>query len=211
MSTQARIVNTSSGIQVVKGSINENAGFFTAITTAYTNLVHRPIVLILGTFLALEYLAIESKLETPLNQINDKLNQIMNSTESAQWEIALAGYISFVARFLMTFETRLVMVGFAWLPYLAKPSSNSGIISLIHSLIGFIARDWHTFTYILIANFHLVFVSVRNPIHKTAILILGIIVIYVGVEVGGKSILPTNTKDKSKPHTLFDVLTPSGG
>lgn len=212
-SPKVKLVDATSGIQVIKGSIAKDATFIQAITASYTNLTHNPAALILGSILLFTYLSIEAKTPTPFYQINDRLNVIINDTNAAQWEVALARAFSVVFKFILKYEKQLTVIGFAWIPVLVKPSTNSIILATVHSFIVFVLRDWQSFTFILLANSHLIFVSVRNPLHKLLIVILTIGIFFAGIEIGGKpvySVTGQPSQSQTKPPSIYPKFKPKG-
>lgn len=192
--TSKKIIDTSTGIQIVKGSITAKTSFFEAIILAYSNLVHKPAILLLGIVLVLEYISIEAKAPTPLIQIKNITEILIKKPDIPEWELSVANLILRVIEVLLKYELSLVPILFCWLPYFAKPSTNSIVICSIHSLVIFLMRDWHTFVFILLANFHYIFAALRDPKHKILISIIAVLVFYVGIEVGGKSILDRNKR-----------------
>lgn len=89
MDGRTKIVDDQTGAQVVKGGILYGTGFFPSIFSAYANLVHRPIVLVLGAYLVFSYLAIEAGINTPTAEIKSALLNV-NETSTVKWEKALA-------------------------------------------------------------------------------------------------------------------------
>jgi hypothetical protein len=204
-SPRVKLVDPNTGIQVVKGSISKDATFVQALLASYTNLTHNPAALIVGAILLFTYLSIEAGTPTPFRQIHDKLHLIINDTDATRWEVALAKALVVLFDFILKYENQIVVIGFAWVPVLVKPSTNSIILATVHSFIVFILRDWHSFTFMLLANAHLIYVSMRNPLHKLIVIIITIGVFFAGVEIGGKPIFSPGVKPRVSTTTKAPV------
>lgn len=113
--------------------------FVEAVIFSYANLVHSPLVIILGAYFAFTYLAIESGTLTPTSGIQ-RITFIIRDTTSAKWELIVAHFINKLANRLVKYEKTLVTIGFTWLPYLTKLSRNSDWISCAHIVIAFLNR-----------------------------------------------------------------------
>lgn len=121
--TRSRLVNQTTGIQVIKGGQTGNEGFFHAIVASYANLVNNPIVLIIGAVLLFTFIAEEGQLG-PLEHFRNAINNTL-SPDTPGWERSLMNFTTKLLDFLIRYKSQFVITGFAWLSYLAKPSTNS--------------------------------------------------------------------------------------
>ena len=138
-----RVVDTT-GLTVVKGGITANMGFLSSVLAAYTNLVNNIPVLITAIFLIFVWIAEENKTDGPLENIQSLLTDIK---VEYSWERQLVNLLEFLVKFLIKFKIQFIQVGFAWLPYFAKPSSNSMYLSILHSLTIFVMRKWSSVVF----------------------------------------------------------------
>lgn len=203
---RTKLVNSGTGVQVIKGSISENTGFIEGIVLAYSNLVHKPIVIIIATFLIFEYLALESSIGGPIHEIKAIAQEIQLRNDTSLTEKTIAKSVFMFFNYLSKFERFLIVLGFAWLPYVAKPSTNSLYICICHTLLAFLMRGWHTFTFILLANFHYVFMALRKPGHKLVVIILAIVVFFAGIDIGGKPIINKRSPITTRPSTATTII-----
>jgi len=163
---------------VIRGRQAVDTGFIRSISLAYLNLVHRPLVIILGAVLIFSYLSIETSTSGPFHEIKRSADNIQASNTSQKWEVAIAYLLSEAMGVILKYEKQVVAIGFAWLPYLAKPSTESKYLSVLHSLIIFIFQLWHYFSFIiLLANAHFIFISLRNRDHRQWIMIIVIAIL----------------------------------
>jgi hypothetical protein len=188
---RTRLVNNR-GIQVIKGGQTVDQGFFSGIVAAYANLVNNPVVLILGAFLLFIYIAEEGQ-DGPL-KILDNILKDLNGKATAGWEKGLLSLLIKLVAFLIKYKIQFVQLGFAWLPYLVKPSNNSLYLSIVHSLLIFLMRHWNHLLFILLSQSHFIFVSLRRPLHKLFIIVLTIVFLFVEVEIGGTVLNPAASR-----------------
>ena len=202
-----RVVDTT-GLTVVKGGITANMGFLSSVLAAYTNLVNNIPVLITAIFLIFVWIAEENKTDGPLENIQSLLTDIK---VEYSWERQLVNLLEFLVKFLIKFKIQFIQVGFAWLPYFAKPSSNSMYLSILHSLTIFVMRKWSSVVFFLIANFHFLFLSLRSPTYKMVILIIAIFLLFVEINIAGKPLLDkenataTNNNVAAKPRPTRNI------
>lgn len=173
---------SSGGIQLIKGGISIDASFLDSVVAAYANLVNRPLVLMLGALLAFVYVAEETQKDGPLEVLSVMLADIQAGS-NITWERTLCAQAVKFVNMLVTYKFQLITVGFAILPYLAKPSSNSMYISAVHVVFIFLMRSWSSMTFIVLSQAHFLFASLRKPCHKLFIIIATIILLFVQFEV----------------------------
>lgn len=178
-----RLVDARTGIQVVKGGIRQDTSFLASIVAAYANLVNQPLTLFIGAFLIFTYLAEQAGESGPLEAIKDLLEPIHNKSNGMQIEKQAAYGGLKLIDFLIKWKTQLIDMGFAWLPYLAKPSTSSMYISVVHSIMIFLLRNWSSLTFILISQAHFLFVSLRKPVHKLLIILIAIAFLFLDIEL----------------------------
>lgn len=186
LSNQRTRTTDATGVALIKGGITANMSFVSSILAAYTNLVNNIPVLIISIFLIFIWIAEENRSDGPLENIRLLLSDIR---VEYNWERQLVNLLDFIVKFLIRFKIQFIQIGFAWLPYFAKPSSNSLYLSILHSLTIFVMRKWSSVVFFLISNFHFLFLSLRSPTHKMIILIIAIFLLFVEINIGGKPLL----------------------
>lgn len=200
-----RLVDSQTGIQVIKGGITRDTSFLDSCVSAYANLVNQPVTLLLGAFLTFMYLAEEAKTDGPLEAIKEIMEPISNSSDIL-WEKRFAHGAIKVLDFLIRWKFQFIAVGYAWLPYMAKPSRNSMGLSIVHTFLIFLMRKWSTLTFILVAHAHFLFVSLRKPIYKMIIILLVIAFLFLDVEFNARV---KRNSDPSKSYLPKGMYNPS--
>lgn len=197
LSNQRTRTTDATGVALIKGGITANMSFVSSISAAYTNLVNNVPVLIISVFLIFIWIAEENRSDGPLENIRLLLNDIK---VEYNWERQLVNLLDFIVKFLIRFKVQFIQIGFAWLPYFAKPSSNSLYLSILHSLTIFVMRKWSSVVFFLISNFHFLFLSLRSPTHKMIILIIAIFLLFVEINIGGKPLLDKEMATAANPN-----------
>lgn len=192
------IVDASTGVQVVKGGQRYGMSLPEEVVASYTNLVNNSTAMLFLIFLLFVYAAEENDTEGPLEKIQDIINSITNDPDTAQWEKSFARGLSIINRFLIKYKTEFILTGFAWFPYLAKPSTNNVIMSTAHTILIFLMKStWSFATFFFLSQAHFLYTSVRTPSHKIIILLVTVFALFTDLEIEakffGKSKIPSST------------------
>lgn len=167
------------GIQTVKGGSEIGAGFFDAVTTAYTNLVNSPIALIFIIVATFGLMSISNGTLTPLDTM---FNAALNKSNSATTPYAVrsisAGY-AWLLSIIIAFQDFLLPAIFFGGIYIAKPSSNNAWLCSTLTLITWISHMNHL-EVVALGHLTILFTQIRNPTYKLGILLFALITIIIG-------------------------------
>lgn len=196
-------------IPVVRSSQSIDETFFNAVIKSYVNLSQNPVCLITLFILTL-LLITELDTDGPLEQAIANIEELAKEKKSLPSKGLKA--IVWVLTVLVKNKRTVFTFGFMWVPWLAKPSTKNLIVSSAFTVLIYANKHWENWDIILISQFYLVYTQIRNPLHKTIIIFVGLAVYWFGISFD--DLLNTGTsssKDggKTRFHATFAPAVPT--
>lgn len=173
-------VDMATGQKAIAGGQKVGAAFMESVWSSYMNLVYHPIALIVFAIL---WILVASELNGqtgPLEELQLKFQNVVDDSKEPFFLRKLATMIVWFLSLLITYKVKSVLLGFMWIPSIVKPSKRNYITSAIFTLF-VIAMKYNTVELLVIGQLWYLFVMLRSPSHKMAILALGIGVFFLGI------------------------------
>lgn len=202
----SKLVDTSSGIQIIKGGQAADEKFVDSIIKSYTNLVNNPIAMITLIFLVFAIIAENGAIEGPIEALADLINKQL-TIEHPGWKKVIFNFLASSVKILINNKIELLGIGLMWVPYMVKPSGNNLFVSSFATVLVWLMADWSLIDIFVLSQLYFLFVSIRNPTYRVLIVGIAVFVFFVGVELGSTRIGPS----KSTPPVKVVPASASGG
>lgn len=178
-STPRPRVFNDAGVQTIKGGSPIGAGFFDAVTSAYTNLVNSPFALVLIVFTTFIFFTLASDTSTPIVlTYNSLLNTSMNEDNPTSIR-SVATLFTYIFQFLVEYEFYVAVIGFLSGIYMAKPSTNNAYLCSVLALILMLAK-FSPFEALVLCHLTLIYTQVRDPTYRLIISVLAVVIVIFG-------------------------------
>lgn len=178
-----KTVESSTGIQVVRGGSILGAGFFQSIQDAYTNLNQSGFTVIYLGILVFTSIAEISGTTGPLELMKEALDDFIKASTDHTLLIHLASLLSKILNFLITHKVRFISVGWMWFPYFAKSSSKNFWVAVFLSLFGLFSKSLDVAEILLLSNCFFLWAALRSPTHKMVFLVLGVFILIIALDL----------------------------
>lgn len=167
------------GVQTVKGGSEIGAGFFDAVTSAYTNLVNKPIALILIIVATLGLLSLNHGTLTPLDTMyNSALNK-SNTADTPNGVRSIAAGFAWILSLVIEYQNLLLPGIFFGGIYISKPSENNAWLCASLTVITWLSRFNHL-ELVALGHLTILFTQVREPIYRLSILLFAVVTVIIG-------------------------------
>lgn len=173
------------GRAVVKHGLTGDEGFLQSLLITYTNLLNHFHFIIAYLFvLSVFFFEIADAEIGPLEMIRNTSQDIIDDPNAYAFEKPIAVFFRGFMNLVIPYKMRLVSCLFAFFTWSFKPTKSNLIVGFIICLMVFFFRKWHAIDFIIVSQFHHMFASLRNPVHKLIVIIIGVFILFISVEMG---------------------------
>ncbi|APG77659.1 hypothetical protein [Hubei virga-like virus 15] len=189
----------SRGITTIKGGNLTGATLIQSVQDAYTNVMQNAIATSMMALLVIITLAEHAQTKGPLESMRDALAALVDSGEMSGAKNFIASAVHNILVYVVNHKDVIIEVAWIWWPWVVKPSTKNMWMSVVLSFFAVFA-ELTLFEIVALANAYFLWVSLRNPAHKTLAFIFGMVILVVSLEFNltkEKPLTPTDI-----PHTF---------
>lgn len=167
-----KMVDSSSGIQTIRGGQRVGEGFISSTIAAYANLVYHPIALTLFIFAIFVFIGEVNNSAGPFEILQAACIRIIADPNYPAPVKQISAIILTIDNFLIAYKSMIAATSLVWFTYATKPSSRNACISAVLSAVVIFTQSFTVLDIFVLSQLFFLFANLRTPAHKYFMLFL---------------------------------------
>lgn len=195
-----------SGIRILSGGNVLGTPFLPSVLDAYTNLFSYQYIA--AFFMVVSTVYFLGKIHTVNFDIFDSFHSSVSATHATSQGVhrSITALASFITRQTINYKTFLAtFMAFAG-PYLSKPSTRNAYVAMFLTTLS-VVITLTPLNIILLSHLFFLAVALRDPYHKTFVIIIAIVTVLLSYEVLSFESSATSDSTNYKIHSSYSAPT----